>query len=746
MNKHYRIALYCILICVVYLCGCAENKRNETVFYVSIEGNDSWSGKLSKPNTGMTDGPFATPEKAREAVRTLKQSGTLPEGGVTVYLREGVYPFSETFKLIAVDSGTETAPVVWSASPGEKVQLIGGREVTGFKPADSRSVSDRIDEEYLDKILKADLKAQGITHYGVITNRGGPGMELFFQDKRMTLARWPNDRWEKIVDVPQDGELVFKGALPHMRHGIPAGRHYGRFIYEGNRPDKWSDIHEVYLHGYWVWDWYDEFLNIEAIDPVKKEITLREPHSHYGYCKDQRYYALNILEELDSPGEWFLDRSDGVMYFWPPSPVSDGRAYVSILEDPLLSLENTEYITIRGIILEFSKGSGITVSGGAHNLIAGCTLRNLGDIAAVIDGGTGNGITGCDVYEIAAGGIRINGGDRATLTSGNNFAVNNHIHNYSEWIRTYQSAIGISGVGNRIAHNLIHDAPHSGIILNGNEHIIEFNELHTLAQQTGDVGAFYMGRDWTQRGNVIRHNYFHDLLGPGLHGVMAVYLDDWSSGTLIYGNVFYKAGRAAFIGGGRDNVVENNIFVECAPSTHVDARGLGWAKYYFDKTMDIYVNTLFDRMDAMKYDKPPYRTKYPELLTLYDDDPAVPRNNRIIGNISYGGRWMDLYDGMDFSVVAVENNLVADPELCKWQEVLGKEFKVHRNGDKGITDILKRDGNVVIDTDPGFIDVENGDFRLMENSPAFKLGFKRIPIEKIGLFTDEYRVILPLKN
>ncbi|MHB9030790.1 MAG: right-handed parallel beta-helix repeat-containing protein, partial [Candidatus Latescibacterota bacterium] len=573
------------------------------------------------------------------------------------------------------------------------------------------------------QVFQTDLKAQGITDYGEITNRGGPGLELFFQDRRMTLARWPNEGWVKIADVPQTGELVFKGELPHIRFGLPVGRHYGRITYEGDRPERWSAVDEIVLHGYWTWDWYDEFLHVKHIDPSKKEISIREPHSHYGYCKEQRYYALNILEELDAPGEWHLDRKSGMLCFWPPEPLEKGRAFVSLLNDPLISLDDTEYVTIRGLNLEFSRGAAITVKNGAHNRIAGCTIRNLGSGAVRIEGGTDNGITGCNIYDVAAGGITLSGGDRKTLAPGGNFADNNHIHDYSGWIRTYQSAININGVGNRVAHNLIHDAPHSGIMLGGNEHVIEYNELHTLAQQTGDVGAFYMGRDWTQRDNIIRYNYFHDLLGPGLHGVMAVYLDDWSSGTTIFGNIFYKAGRAAFIGGGRDNTVENNIFVECAPSAHVDARGLGWAKYYFDKSMDIYVNTLFDRMDAMNFREPPYSAKYPELLALYGDDPAVPKNNRIIRNISYGGRWLDLYDGMDLSIVAVKDNLIADPTVCKKLDSATKQLKDYAFTDKATVEEFRQHGNTVIDADPGFIDAKGADFHLRKDSPAWKLGF-----------------------
>ena len=253
----------------------------------------------------------------------------------------------------------------------------------------------------------------------------------------------------------------------------------------------------------------------------------------------------------------------------------------------------------------------------------------------------------------------------------------------------------ISGVGNRVTHNLIHDAPHNAIQLSGNDHFIEFNEIHDVCQETGDVGAFYMGRDWTMRGTVIRYNYFHNIHGPYKYGAMAVYLDDSASGITIFGNVFYRASRAAFIGGGRDNIVENNIFVECDPAVHIDARCLGWAKKSAEPG-----GVLQKRLRAVPYNKPPYSTRYPKLVTILDNEPAVPKGNRIVRNLSFGGRWLEL-QGVKESWVYFQDNL--------------------------------------IDTDPGFVDLEHLNFQLQENSPAYKIGFKRISIEKIGLYHDAYR-------
>ena len=224
--------------------------------------------------------------------------------------------------------------------------------------------------------------------------------------------------------------------------------------------------------------------------------------------------------------------------------------------------------------------------------------------------------------------------------------------------------------------------------MRGNDHLIEFNEVYRVCQETGDAGALHTGRDWTWRGNVIRYNYFHHLLRPGLHGVMGVYLDDWASGFTVFGNVFYRSGRSAMIGGGPDNTIENNVFVECKPSVHFDARGLGWASYYFDGTYP----ELFEYLKEMNYHDAPYSKRYPELLTLDKGSPALPMNNRIIRNVSYGGRWLDVYDynAFDFSIVTMRDNVIADSLICR------RLLKDYKGWDPYYLDIDTKDGYVLL--------------------------------------------------
>ena len=581
---------------LLLLFRCSSEKTANNTLFISPDGNDNWSGKLAEPNRNETDGPFATFQKAQETIRELKKMGRLPADGVTVYVREGNYSISKTIKLTSEDSGEKNAPITWCSYPDERVSFSGGKTISGFIKIRDAEILKRIKKAYHDSILVCDLqkleifdnwklKPEGLTFH---PHKPLP-MELFFNDEAMTLARYPNEGWLEISDVPQFGaEVIHKGCLPHKRFDIPVGRHYGRFKYETDRPEHWHKTEDIWMHGYWSWDWADTYNRIEKIDIVKKEIYPATPCSSYGYTKGQRFYFLNVFEELDSPGEYYINRKTGKLYFWPPENIDIGEVAVSIMEEPLFVLENTSYVTIEGVSFECSRTTAVKIIGGSSNEIAGCVFRNLGNMAAIIDGGEKNGILSCDIYRIAGCGIQLTGGDRKTLTPANNYAENNHIYNFGRVFRTYNPAINMNGVGNRLSHNHIHDSPHAGVLFSGNDHILEFNEIHDIARETGDVGAFYIGRDWTCRGNIIRYNYFHHLFGPGLHGVRAVYLDDFSSGTTIYGNVFYQAGRAAFIGGGRDNIIENNIFIECEPSIQVDSRGLSFAKHFFNKSNKLY--------------------------------------------------------------------------------------------------------------------------------------------------------------
>jgi hypothetical protein len=673
-----------------------------------------------------------------------------------IELRHGVYEISSSIRLARL------ASVTIRPYHQEAVVLAGSRTIAAWTPLQDPDALKLIAPALRDSIVEIDLEANGVTDAGDILPRGGPGLQLFAGSELMRLSRYPKQGWMLIADVPQTGDsLINKGLEREKRFkDVPAGRHYGKFTYAGDRPSTWSPVNELLLHGYFTFDWYDTYQKVKRISPADRTIEVQPPHHHYGYTTNQRYCALNALEELSSPGEYCINRTKGRLYCYPPAlaapqttvngrhpkekPVPPFR--VSMLDAPLLVLDSCRDVLIEGMTLRESRGEGIVIRGGTNVRVDRCTFTHLGRTAVTFSGGTHNGIAGCDLFDLAMGGILLGGGDRATLTPAGNFAENNHIHHFSQWLRTSQYAVHIAGVGNRLAHNLMHDAPHQAVYLSGNDHLVEYNEIHHVTQETGDAGALYSGRDWTWRGTVIRYNYFHHLEGPGLHGVMGVYIDDFASGFTIFGNVFYKAGRGTLIGGGRDNHVENNIYVDCHPSVHIDARGLGWAADYFDSRNP----DLFEKMAAVHASEPPYSVRYPELVRLPKDEPAVPKYNTFSHNISYGGRWMDVYDynAFDFSIVTVKNNIIADTAVMR-RRLPGMPgldpYYLNIDTKEGYITLTSNDStirrelrdNVFVKGDPGFVDVEHQDFRLKRSSPAFRAGFKEIPFRSIGLERKE---------
>ncbi len=648
-------------------------------FHVSPSGNDTHAGTAARP--------FATLERARQAVRERRKQGNEP---VTVFLGGGVYERRQPLVFGPEDSGTAQAPVVWRNLGEERVVLSGGRTIQGFQPVTDPAALQRLPEAACGKVLQANLVSSGMRDFGTVAE-AGKRLELFFADQPMTLARWPN------ADFARVGDLT--GGKPITSHGLK-GDAIGKFTYAGERPSNWAGETDAWVSGYWFWDWSDGQQRIAAITPATRTIELASPQHNYGFRKGQRYYAFNLLAELDTPGEWFLDRPSGTLYFWPPG---DLRAGVVLSEaSGVLTFDNASWITVRGLVIEATRGTAVRIKAGASVRMGGCVFRNTGAWAVSISGGKNHGVTGCDIYQTGEGGVALAGGDRATLEPAGHFADNNHIHHYARLIRTYRPAIGLHGVGNRAAHNLIHDAPHNGILLSGNDHLVEFNDIHRVCQETGDVGAFYMGRDWTMRGNQIRHNFFHHISGPGLHGAMAVYLDDAASGTSIFGNIFFQTARAAFIGGGRDNVVENNVFVDCQPAVHVDARGLGWMRE------TVAPGGFMDqRLDAVPFQQPPWSDRYPELVNIRKENPPAPRGNLVRRNVNSGGRWLNLEK-------AAEPGVTFDANLT--------------------------------DKDPRFADAPRLNFQLLPDSPAWQLGFQRIPVERIGLQENEWRKARPLDS
>jgi hypothetical protein len=713
IGRIYKSALS-LLILVLFSCSYEPIK-----LYVGINGSDV-------NGIGTIEQPFATLERARDEIRRLKKAGKTKRG-VKVILREGTYYRTQSFVLNEQDSGEKDHPVVYAAYNSERVVINGGNNIpvdVGHKLNDSEVLS-RFQTDVQDKIIEVDLQLLGIVDYGKMRPVGfsrpfGPTWaELFVNGKPCNLARWPNDStvaMGKVIDmgsVPRDGDFSGKG---------------GVFHFSTNRPLNWKSHKDIWISGYFRRGWAEDAVELAEINTVNKTFRTKQP-SLYGFesgHKFSRWYVYNVLEEVDQPGEYYIDRDNGKLYFYPPEEVSSIE--LSMVEKPLVSIKGASNVQFVGIEFECSRGMGIYMERTENNRIQDCTFRNLGIVGVCMgkgiepfaslqhegtgepaserigsylqhlyenpvfnrEAGNNNGIINCTIYNTGAGGIHLSGGDRLSLEPGNNYVKNCTIHDFNRIEKSYRAGIDISGVGNRIANCELYNAPSMAILLHGNDHMIEYNEIHHVCQEVHDQGALYYGRDPSERGHITRYNFFHHL--NSIHATSAVYHDDGACGMEVYGNIFYKPGNLpVLIGGGHDNPYTNNIFIDAELGIHIDNRNQNWSKFVLEEG-GIYEK----RLKLVNYNQPPYSAKYPQLVNYWENNPALPKRNPVSKNIFYN----------------VEKVIDGDKDWLPFS-----------------------DDNWIINENPGFVDEDNMNFELKEDAQVFVSvpGFEAIPFSKIGV-------------
>lgn len=625
--------------------------------YVAPDGSDDGAGTAEQP--------FATLEKARDRLRQLRQEGKLDAGGGMVIVRGGDYRVMQPFALSAEDSGSEAAPVRYRVADGETAVFSGGVRLGGFAPVADEAIRARLPETARDKVLQVSLDAYGITDLkplrlggfnsglGFVTH---PVMELFFGGKAMPMSRWPNEGFVRVADVSvKDGHKI------HGREGSKTGR----LVYEGDRPARWKDEPAPMLYGYWFFEWADSYERVASIDTERREFVLEEPFAGYGYRPGAAYYAINLLSEIDMPGEWYLDRQSGVLYFYPPSDPGAAVVELSVVDFPFVQCDNVSHATFEGFVWELGGVDGVFVRGGNNCIIAGSTVRRCGGNGIIVDGGVSHTLLSCDIYSMGRGGACVSGGDRKTLTPGNHLVENCDIHELSRIDHTYTPAILIGGVGNRIAYNLLHDIPSSAIRLGGNDHVVEFNEIHHVVQESDDQGGADMWGNATYRGNVYRYNYWHHIGNQSNPkeepdcGQAGIRLDDAISGTHIYGNVFYRAsaGKLGFGGvqihGGKDNLIENNVFLDCMAAVSFSPWGDGrWREF------------IASAMASAEIDQALYVERYPELGRLAEDhDVNYVKKNLVVNCEEFLRRDASRALATDNAVIAAETSAENVPDF-----------------------------------------------------------------------------------
>jgi hypothetical protein len=711
-----------------------------TDLYVSPAGNDRGPGSLWQP--------FRTLERAREEVRSIRKHKA-PGDTITVWLGGGVYSRTNTFELKGEDSGTAKGPTVYAARPGEEVRITGGIEATGFQPANDPEAFRRLLPHVRQHVMETDLKAAGVRDFGTHRQFGHglpvvpAPMELFWNDTVMQLAHYPDRGGIPI------GEIVDMGSVPRV--GDYGGRG-GTFRYTDPRHTRWTGARDVWFQGFFHHGFADDKILVAGIDTVKGEVRLAAPHM-YGLGSGENfneYVALNLLEELDQPGEWYVSPSSGKLFFWPPGDIRTARVTLSIVEQPLIALDGTSYVTLRELTVECGRGIGISIEGGTSCRISRCVVRNFGTLGIMMgqgarqtfphvtaddytgvpvsrevgtyhahlyrnsvwerNAGTHHTIESCQIYQTGSGGILLGGGSKKDLIPGGSVVTDCRIHDFTRRNKAGAAGVIVDGCGQQVVHNEIFGGDLQAVLVYGNDHLFEYNLIHHVAVNSNDASAWYLGRDPSNQGNVVRRNFFHHVGRPDRKWTMGVYCDDATCGVLVEENVFYKVASygTVYSNGGHDIVVRNNLFIDgYGPAYQLKSMwydfGLREIPYFFGQ-QGIYTQRLTRSVDIKK---PPYSTRYP-LLT----------------------DWMDLlpdgktYVGMRPRRNVFDRNVLVSPE---------ETFRLV--GQYAQTDYGR---NFVTFKDPGFINAEAMDFRLKKDSPVFTElpDFQPIPMEQIGPRAD----------
>ena len=700
------------------LCRGADSKAD---FYVSPQGSDTWSGGQSDPNAQGTDGPFATLERARNAVRELKANKA---GDIVVFVRGGTYRLNQTLRFGLEDSGEGNHTVTYAAYPNETPVFSAGRELGGWS-----RVTDELPglpSEARGKVLVADVSDRFFTLYD------GEGM---------------------LPRASSDGFIPLAGGSRTRVH-FPKGK-----------LKDWSNVEDVEIVVRPHHAWISNVLPLKSV-AVERQMAVTSIAATYAMNRlhflktTESCWVENVLEELDEPGEWVLNTKEGKVFLWPrqESPIVVPQLIELIriegeidqqgfLDVPVRNLHFRGLTFMHGDRYSLAEGDAglqhdwdffdkpnalVRFRGTEHCSIESCHFTHSGSGAIRIDlHGQHNRIAGNHIEQMGGAGILLCGyGPGTKDVNRNNLVYNNHLHHLGQ-IYLHSPGIMIWQSGeNRVANNLIHHMPYSGMIVSGcmthffnrngrelsrtirrheigdlprtptledvrpflhtHDNLIEYNEIHHVMERMGDGNGIYVRG--AGAGNVIRRNYVHHLVTPMLMQA-AIRTDGGQRDTLIAENLIFKCMAQGIILK-LNNRAENNIVADVlAPP-----RGYHLSLREGPLTEAVIKRNIFYSMgkDTVFIDElPPGKGRETE-----------DRRGRALARAKDAE--------MDYNIYFSAGDPMLGESMLKKQQQDG----VDRHS---------------LAVDPLFVAPENGDFGLKKNSPALKLGFVPFDRSKVGL-------------
>jgi len=551
--------------------------------YVSSEASDG--------GDGSADAPFASVEEARDKIREIKEQPEQPSG-IEVIIADGLYDMSAPIKFDRRDSGSESCPITYTAQ-GSGAIFSGKHSLEGVMPLNEAEQS-RLEEDIAGYVRKIKLPDNFEDTF------------IYADGVRLEVSRYPNvivgkndhasadaaaEKWLNIEGVFEKAGNWFGWYSSGQRGEEPSTGVYGinDAVAEYIREKNWTIGDGLAAHiSPNSWYFYDA--EVRSIDFDRNRIEFASI-TNYDITYSSTYYFINIFEEIDLPGEYYIDRESGTLYFYPPVGCGDDCVITfADYDSQHIIIAGAEYLTFRNLTFEYSNSDEPMIS---------CTSSNCTFDGLVLRSGMGSGILGdgynitvknCDVSDFAANGIYIRGGNSENLVSSGNRVTGNNIYNWSLGGKV-NYAVYIDGTGNLVDHNEIHDSMTQSVYYSGPLNIIEYNEIYNVCLKGNDNGAIYSGRSYDYYGSEVRFNLIYDVGDPLHPGGMShgIYIDDCLSGQTVYGNIIINTSSwAVMCGGGRDNIIENNLIINCGRAgVQYDQRGRQSAFFGDKKWVDL---------------------------------------------------------------------------------------------------------------------------------------------------------------
>ncbi|MBD3422420.1 MAG: hypothetical protein GF398_20085 [Chitinivibrionales bacterium] len=680
--------------------------------YVSPDGNDHWSGRRADPQEN--DGPLKSLKAARNKIRQDRPDLQVP---ACVYLRGGRYKTEETLILTARDGN-----IAFQAFEHEEPILDAGSRITGW----------RVESLKGKKVWTADVSA--------IIDKEGYFRQLFANGNRAQRARLPGKGYYWMEDVPGvDKNETNNRAKVQKREFIAAAGDFSNFR-------NITDCDVVVMH----W-WLEDRRPVASFDASTRKVTLQDGtlftlvddlDAHYA-----KYYVDNVFEGLNEPGQWYCDREAKKLYYLP-------RAGETVADTQVFAAGPSQFVRIEGapeerqivrgisfkeITFEHNDWREYNYSSQSANLLPGtifmvgakdcsienCRIRHNGINAIEINHGSSDcRIIGNTIEDMGAGGIKLNGanayGSRCARTQRITMS-DNHIHALG---RVHHGAAGIvmkHSAGNLVSHNEIHDIYYTGISCGwvwgywdsvSHDNRIEYNHIYDIGQgMLNDMGAIYtLG---VSPGTAIRNNIIHNVRGAK-YGGWAIYPDEGSSHMVIENNICYDCASQLFhLHFGRENVLRNNIWAFAGEGLIAISRGNDCDLPRKGALPDGRVSNAFTfERNIVITDGAPVFLGGMEKETCNDETGNLEMHSFISD--------MNLFFDVGGKPITAANG----------GHRIEKEGYFRTFGWKQWQDMGFDHYSVI--ADPKCADIARRDFALADDSPALKLGFRKIDISCVG--------------